>query len=768
MQASRYAHPCDVLLKANEQTDGPAMRGLLVLLLLFGAGSASALDLSVPPPARLQAADVDAAMPGLARLTLARLSQGDEQQLLDTRFRLQIVAGQYPQALESIRKLRALRGDSTQQPPLYLQYEIYARAKQLQLAQRINFADAWKRSFADNFQRLDDPTALKAEFAFGTNLQRLREQRDRLVDATESVAALNDEQAVALLRAWQVHRAYAEFLPLAPQAINEDDARRYSIDRNISITTRDGARISAISMHPAKATKLPVLLTFTIYANDDWAWMDAKTMAAHGYGSVVAYSRGKGRSPDPIRPYDHDGSDAAAVIAWAAALPWSNGKVGMYGGSYSGFTQWAALKRGAPALKAIATSATTAPGIDVPMEGGIFLNFIYPWPLYTTNNTSLDDATYGDSGRWNALNSRWYQSGQPYRELPKLDGTANPLFEQWLQHPTYDAYWQAMIPQGREFAEIGIPVLATTGYFDGAQIGALHYFREHLKQRPDADHTLLIGPYEHFTMQTGVPEQVQGYSPDPVARIDLQALRLAWFDHVLKGTAKPALLSDRVNWQVMGSNLWRHAATLEAMPTRQQRLYLVPGNDGNQQLAAEAAPARSSLQRVDFRDRSDAGWQAPRDVINRTLDPHAGLVFRSEPLARETELAGAFSGMLDFSLNKRDADVALAIYELTADGQYLDLAYWLQRLSHAQDPSQRQLLAPSQRHRVRVANTRLIGRKLSAGSRVVVTLGVIKQPDRQLNLGSGKDPSDETLADAGTPLEIRWYGSSHIDLPVRD
>ena len=155
-------------------------------------------------------------MPGLARLTLTRLPQGDEQQLLDTRFRLQIVAGLYPQAIESIRKLRALRSDPPQQPPLYLQYEIYASAKQLQQTQQISFADAWRRCFTEHFQRLDDPTALKAEFAFGSNLQRLREQRDRLIDATESVAALNDEQTIALLRAWQVHSAYADFLPLAP------------------------------------------------------------------------------------------------------------------------------------------------------------------------------------------------------------------------------------------------------------------------------------------------------------------------------------------------------------------------------------------------------------------------------------------------------------------------------------------------------------------------------------------------------------------------
>ena len=744
------------------------MRGLLVVLLLLANAAVSAQNLTSVEPARQDDAAIDAAMPDLARLSLARQPQDNEQQLLDTRFRLQIVAGQYAQALDSIRMLRALRKDSPQQPPLYLQYEVYASAKQVQYDQGLSFADAWKNSFASHFLQLDDATALKAEFAFGSNLQRLRAERDRQIDAVRDIASTGDEQAIALLRAWQVYSAYAEFLPLVAQAISEDDARRYRIDRNVSINTVDGAQISALSMHPAGNAKLPALLTFTIYANDDWAWMDAKTMAAHGYASVVAYSRGKGRSPDPISPYEHDGADAAAVIAWTASQPWSNGKVGMYGGSYSGFTQWAALKQRAPALKAIATSATTAPGIDVPMEGGIFLNFIYPWPFYTTNNAALDDASYGDSGRWNTLDSRWYRSGQAYRDLPALDGVPNPLFERWLQHPTYDAYWQAMIPQGREFADIDIPVLATTGYFDGAQIGALHYFREHLKQRPDANHTLLIGPYEHFTMQTGVPEQVQGYTPDAVAHLDLQALRLAWFDHVLKAAAKPQLLAGRVNWQVMGANQWRHAASLEAMATRHQRLYLLPGNEGSHRLAAKSAPTRSSLQRVDFRDRSDAAWQASPNVINRELDPHAGLVFRSEPLAHDTELAGAFSGTLDFSLNKPDADIALAIYELTVDGNYLDLGYWLQRLSHASDPSLRQLLTPTRRHTLHIADTRLLGRKLAMGSRVVITLGVIKQPDRQLNLGSGKDPSGETVADAGAPMEIRWYGSSHIDLPIRD
>ena len=99
---------------------------------------------------------------------------------------------------------------------------------------------------------------------------------------------------------------------------------------------------------------------------------------------------------------------------------------------------------------------------------------------------------------------------------------------------------------------------------------------------------------------------------------------------------------------------------------------------------------------------------------------------------------------------------------------YFELAYWLQRASYNADRRQRQLLQPRATQRLVVKDTRLLGRKLAAGSRIVVTLGVVKQPDRQLNLGSGKQPSDETIADAGEPLEIRWRGSSYLDFPMRN
>lgn len=743
---------------------------LLALTLLPLPSLASTADIPVPAPLRADTADQ--AIPTLARETLATWHDDDRQRDLTTRFRLQLAAGQYAQAIESIEALRVLRADPPTQPPAFLPYEIHARARLLQAQSngkaKRSYAQAWQQVFAERFGALDDPVALRAEFAFGGSLPRWRADLDVALEKADGRTQLPQDDAVALVRAWLVHDVYSTFMPLFDAALQEDDARRYAIDRDVLVRTPDGASISTIVVRPAKAGPLPTLLSFTIYANDGWSWNDAKTMAAHGYAGVVAYSRGKGRSPDAIAPFEHDGADAAAVIDWIAAQPWSDGRVGMYGGSYNGFAQWAALKHHPKALKAIATSATVAPGIDVPMEGGVFLNFMYPWPFYAASNRSLDDERYGDSARWAKLDRDWYASGRAYRDLPAIDGEANPVFAKWLQHPDYDAYWQAMIPQGEEFAGIDIPVLATTGYFDGGQIGALHYLREHLRHRPDADHTLLIGPYEHFTMQTGVPPKVQGYAVDASARIDLQALRLAWFDHVFKGAPKPELLADRVNWQVMGADTWRHAPTLDAMATRMQQLCLVPGaRSGEYRLSPQPKPRAVTTQRVDFNDRSDAAWTAPEEVVSTTLDPRTGLAFVSEVLPQDMELAGAFNGVLDFTVNKPDVDIAIGVYELNAQGEYLDLAWWLQRASYNADRRQRQLLQPDKPQRLQVKDTRLLGRTLAAGSRLVVTLGVGKQPDRQLNLGSGKDPSSEVIADAGTPLEIHWRGSSCLQFGVQ-
>ncbi len=155
------------------------------------------------------------------------------------------------------------------------------------------------------------------------------------------------------------------------------------------------------------------------------------------------------------------------MIGWIAAQPWSDGRVGMYSGSYNGFTAWSAARQMPKALKAIAVGAPARPGVDVPMEGNIFWNFVYAWPFYTTDLKGPDDAIYNDSERWNRLNRNWYVSGRAYRDLDKIDGKPNPIFDEWISHPSYDAYWQQMVPSSRELAQMKIAVLQTAGYYFG-------------------------------------------------------------------------------------------------------------------------------------------------------------------------------------------------------------------------------------------------------------------------------------------------------------
>src|SRR5256885_10192927 len=122
----------------------------------------------------------------------------------------------------------------------------------------------------------------------------------------------------------------------------------------------------------------------------------------------------------------------------------------MLGGSYSGFTAWAATKHLHPALKTIAVSAAAIPGLGLPMYNNVFLSANYQWAFYVSDNKVLDNATNDDAARWRNLEFNWFATGRPYQEIDQVDGTPNRLLHRWLAHPAYDAYWQRMVPYGQD------------------------------------------------------------------------------------------------------------------------------------------------------------------------------------------------------------------------------------------------------------------------------------------------------------------------------
>ncbi len=353
------------------------------------------------------------------------------------------------------------------------------------------------------------------------------------------------------------------------------DSLNYIIEDSVMINTGYGITLSAVVVRKKGITeKLSAALQFTIYSSNTFSLTEAKYAADQGYVGIVADARGKRYSPDLPRPYETEYQDVNAVIDWIIQQPWSDGQVGMYGGSYLGFAQWAALKNPNPALKTIVPYVAAIPGQGLPMENNIFLLANYQWAFYVTNNKFLDQEINRDNTRWNRLRDTWWESGAPFAKIDSLDGTPNPWLHKWLAHPDYDAYWQSMVPYKSEYSQITIPVLTITGYYDDGQISALHYLREHYHYNPAAEHYLIIGPYDHFGAQLGGTPELRGYHVDPVALINTRKITFEWLDHILKGAQKPALLRDRINFEIMGANSWRHVSSLEAMEPHTARFYL--------------------------------------------------------------------------------------------------------------------------------------------------------------------------------------------------
>ncbi len=441
----------------------------------------------------------------------------------------------------------------------------------------------------------------------------------------------------------------------------------------------------------------------------------------------------------------------------------------MIGGSYSGFTAWAAAKHRHPALKAIAVSAAAIPGQGLPMHNNVFLNDNYPWAFYVTNNKLLDETLYSDNQRWRKHTRDWFLSGRPYRELDAVDGTPNPWLQRWLQHPSFDKYWQDMVPYGNEYARIDIPVLTITGYYDDGQISALQYFKEHVARGRDPEHYLVIGPYEHRATHWRVkPTEIRGYAIDPVAQLDSVELKLAFMDYVLKGKPKPALLSDRVNFEVMGGNEWRHVRSLEAMHGIPMRLYFSSQKDDGMYSMAnrQPPPGLQVVHEVDLGDRVKFhNFHAfPFEIVQGPLQYVTESIFATPVFETATSVMGEFEGELVVKINKKDFDLGVTVFEAMPDGKLFNLTTSLQRASYA-DPEKRKLLTPGKEHRVKFI-TGLVARKMQPGSRLLVLVDVNKNPMAQVNYGTGKDVSDETIKDAGEPLKLEILSGSYLEVPL--
>lgn len=528
----------------------------------------------------------------------------------------------------------------------------------------------------------------------------------------------------------------------------------YDIQENVLIPTRSGVDLSAIIVRKKENhTPLPVILFYTTYYQGEGDAFFGKKSADREYVGVVVYARGIKTDLNNYAPYEHEGTDIYDVIDWISKQSWCDGRVGMYGGSYTGYSQWATVKKVHPALKTIVPQVAVMPGYDVPMENNVQMNLGLYWP---------HDNIYKKDPIRRSLPFEWFESGVAFKNMDSLAGYTNSVFQKWLSHPDYDAYWQTMVPTPEEYAALTIPVLTTTGYYDGSQIGALRYFREHYNHNKKANHYLVIGPYDHWGGQRRAAKNLMGYAIDSVANINMMELAYDWLDYILKGKPKPEILKNKINYQVMGTNEWKHVASLQQINTDTLLFYLDEGKLTDQK------PGKDTFQKqvIDFKDRENLNNYFTPELIFDSLDRSNGLVYRTLPFENDCSITGTFTGNLFATINKKDMDISLAFYELMPDGNYFFLTRYVGRASYAKDNRYRQLLQPDQKESIPFDNTRFVSKKINKGSRLVVLLNINKHPFEIINYGSGKPVVEETLEDASEPLQIQWHNDSYIKVPV--
>jgi len=747
----------------------------ILICLLFLTGVASAQKLFFASSNYTDSAAFEKNIPQLAKQAIEKYHEADKESYLDNLFRMQIVAKAYDLVQNNLNQLAMIEwDDSTSHRAFGFPYALYSKVMSDMQNGKGDFTAIYLANFDNKYRSFNFDEKDFVNFYANTTLKTVKQGLDHKIKSLSGKDSLSLTDAVTLCRNYCSYLAYAAYIPLTKQLLIKIENETYIKSDSVLVKMPDGGTISLVIVRDRKVTApQPVILRYNIYAGSEDIYL-CKYAVHKGYVGITANTRGKRLSPDSIEPLEHDAKDAYYIIDWISKQPWCNGKVGMYGGSYLGFSQWSAVKYLHPALKTIVPQVAVGAGIDFPMQNGVYSSYALRWLHYVMDNKFTNENAFMDTAKWNALYRNWYKNGNSLRSLDTLEGRPNYIFQRWLNHPAYDSYWQQMTPQKEEFAKINIPIFTITGYWDDDQLGAMYYYRQYHKYNKNPNYYLLIGPYDHFGSQGNPLQVMEGYKIDSVANIVIDDIVFQWFDYILKGAPRPAILQDKVNFEVMGENKWRHVTSLDQMHNDTLTLYMGNTASNGQYPLLASKPQKQGYiaQTVNLADRSMIYPKGERidafaSLVDSTFKPEKGkLVFISQPVDKPYVISGAFAADLLASINKKDMDLVVDLYEQTPDGKFMALNENLQRASFIEDRSQRHLLKPGKIEKIDIKNTYITSRLIEKGSRIIIILGINKYPEWQINYGTGKDVSDETMKDATIPMEIKWYNGSCIKLPV--
>src|SRR2546421_739112 len=574
----------------------------------------------------------------------------------------------------------------------------------------------------------------------------------------------------------------------------------YDLRWAVKIPMRDKIELNATLYLPKTADgsppKTPVIFTLTPYISDTYH-ARAAYFAAHGYAFALVDVRGRGNSSGEFEPLAQEPRDGHDVVEWLAQQPFCDGKVTMWGGSYAGFDQWATAKEFPPHLATIVPVASAHPPLDYPSYNNVGETYDMQWFTFTSGHVGQQNL-FGDSKFWRTKFLDAYKKHVAFKTLDSFVGNPSVNFQRILKHPTADAYYDAMVPSVEQFKKITLPILTITGQYDGDELGALTFYRDHIANAaPEVrgKHFLIIGPWDHAGTRTPTDE-VGGIKFGSGAIVDLNDLHRQWYDWTMKNGAKPEFLKNQVAYYVLapgnsGANgEWKHTDSYANLIANPKTLYL-------DSKSGDANGVFRSGFLAEARPKEGAGMIPPGEFVNDPLDTHRGeevegvepnektgnldqrfafcigkdgLVYHSDPLPKETPLVGCPKVSIWVSIDTPDTDLEAGLYEIQPDGTSISLWNDLRRLRYRESLREAKLVKPGEIAKCNFDPGLFVARRLMKGSRLRL---VVYSPNSifwQKNYNSGGVVADETAKDART-AHVKVYDdaehASGIDLPLR-
>ncbi len=567
--------------------------------------------------------------------------------------------------------------------------------------------------------------------------------------------------------------------------------KRLIVERDVEMRTRDGVILRADVYRPDTPEPAPVLLQRTPYGKG-FAQLPFACMAAErGYAVVIQDTRGRWASEGETSPFIHvkekdDGYDA---VEWAAHQPWANGKVGMFGLSYLGYTQLAAATMQPPSLKAIVPAVTFCDPYTVAYTGGaLALGTIVSWGLSAQTFTTIATRLESDQEKWELLRQctsslDGLATGQTFRHLPLRDmpllghNGLTPILGEALMHPTLGDLWQRL---ACSHDRLSIPIFHIGGWYD---IFIANTLRDYcgIRDAGNARQKVLVGPWVHAAFDGLVGEVDFGVQASAMLVLP-EELQLRWFDHWLKGVENGVMEEPPIRLFVMGDNCWRNEHEWPLARTRYTPYYLHSGGaantlHGDGALSPEA-PSDEPVDTFVYDPRNPAPtrggglccWNAalpPGAYDQREIETRPDvLVYSTPPLDRDLEVTGPVEVHLWAATSAPDTDFTAKLVDVGPCGYARNVQDGIIRARYRRRTAQAEMVHPNEVYEYTI-DLGPTSNVFKEGHRIRLEISSSNFPrfDRNLNTGHpiGEDaemrPAVQTiLHDAAHP--------SHIVLPI--